>query len=303
MQRPEDAIWTELRRRVDQIVDGEVFRCIELLSFKEQSRVAELVRSLLAAQLDRARAASVHASTVMESWQRVAGPLDSDLLEMARQISPPTGGSAASSSSMSVGSGATGKKRRRVEHSAVEDEDEFLKLAELGECEAALSMLGRAAQPRRLLTCRDDGGMTALHHAAFSGNEVLARRLVEAGAEPDRKTDYGFTAVMAAVQSNNVDLLMMLLQHRAGVNAKADLDGRTALHLAAAAGDLEICQALLAASADPRLKDRKGQTPTDKARDGRHEHVIHFLELSDSSASEDPRARRDAGHSLVTASM
>lgn len=282
MEGKDDVVWGELFQRVEQIIDGEAFRCIELLSMKEQSQVARLVRSLLKSQLERARAASINAAAVVENWHRVVGPLDSEFLALARQTSPMQLGAStvpSTTPASSSASTASTKKRRRVELSCVEDEEEFLQLAEAGDCEAAIALLEASKQPTRLLNCSSEGGLTALHRAAFAGDQTFTRRLLELRANHDRKTEYGFTALMAAVQSKHVALLTVILEHGATVNIRADLDGRTALHLGAAAGDFEICQALLARTADPSIKDRKGKSPVDKARDNDHEELVHLLQL------------------------
>mmetsp|Transcript_33068 Transcript_33068/g.71985 ORF Transcript_33068/g.71985 Transcript_33068/m.71985 type:complete len:310 (+) Transcript_33068:86-1015(+) len=286
----EDVVWEQLLGCVEQIVDGEVFRCIELLSLKEQAQVAQLVRSLLRGQLERARGARINAVAVLETMNRVVGPVNSDLMAMARGAAASQG--AASSQEPAVGSmpAAAGKKRRRVEFSSTEDEDEFLRLAELGEVEPMMALLESSSQPRRLLSCTSEGGLTALHHAAFNGYEVLARRLLEAQADPNRKSDYGFSVVMAATQSRNVALLTTVLEARGLVNVRADFDGRTALHLCCSSGDVDVAQVLLRASADPQLKDNKGKTPVDKAREQNHDELVRVLELTrDSEPQTDPR--------------
>jgi len=276
----DDSIWAELLRRVEHIIDGEILRCIELLSLREQSQVARLVRSLLKAQLERAKAASTNAMSVMESWQRVVGPLDSDILDRAKQTGAATTYAATVASSASTSSKPSRNKRRLVEQAPVEDHEEFLQFCEAGDQEAALAKLAACRYPQRFLECSSEGGVTALHHAAFSGDQALSKRLLELRANPDRKTDYGFTALMAAVQSKHILLLSTLLEHRANVNACADYDGRSALHLAAGVGDFEISQALLNARADPKSRDRKGKQPADKARDNNHTELVHLLGLS-----------------------
>ncbi|CAE8609269.1 unnamed protein product, partial [Polarella glacialis] len=151
------AVWSELFKRVDQVIDGEVFRCIELLSLKEQSKVAQLVRSLLVGQLERARAAAICASSVVENWHRVVGNLDSELLAMARSsaVAPALVTATLATPSASSG-GAPGKKRRRTEFAAQEDEDEFLRLAEAGDATRVMALLQASANPRRLLSCRSE---------------------------------------------------------------------------------------------------------------------------------------------------
>jgi ankyrin repeat protein len=58
----------------------------------------------------------------------------------------------------------------------------------------------------------------------------------------------------------------VLLKNGAAVDAQ-DRSGRTALMYAAEKGQLESARALLAHKADARLKDRKGKTARDHAKD------------------------------------
>lgn len=286
----EDLIWTELLGRVTRVVDGEVFRCIELLSLKEQSQVAELVRQLLRQQIERARASRICATSVVENWHRVVGPLDQELLELARGSSEASHSARSVASSCSIaasgGSGGNTRKRRRAEFSIHDQEDDFLKLVEVGDDAGATSMLEQSCEPGRLLGCTSEGGLTALHHASFAGYEMLVRRLLDFRAEVNRKTDYGFTALMAAVQSQNVVLLTTILEHRAEVDACTNFDGRSALHLSAGRGDVELCRILIDASSDPTLKDKRGNTAVDKARENNHDEVVQLLEMAGRSVHD-----------------
>ncbi len=53
--------------------------------------------------------------------------------------------------------------------------------------------------------------------------------------------------------------------------------GRTALHLAASEGKLEIVQYLLSAKADVSFKDRMGNNALDDAVRHGHKTIQHFL--------------------------
>eukprot|EP00929_Paragymnodinium_shiwhaense_P047877 TRINITY_DN24287_c0_g1_i1.p1 TRINITY_DN24287_c0_g1~~TRINITY_DN24287_c0_g1_i1.p1 ORF type:complete len:375 (-),score=90.75 TRINITY_DN24287_c0_g1_i1:138-1262(-) len=186
-----------------------------------------------------------------------------------------------------------GSKKRGLETAASKEEspeeaeENFLRLIQLGD-DAALVLLQESSEPRRLLTCSGEGGVTALHHAVFGGFELITRRLLHLRADLDRKTDYGFTAVIAAAQSQNLAILQLLLENSAVVNTQTNFDGRAALHFAAASGDLSICQALLDASADVELKDRKGKTAVDKARENSHEEVVHLLDVNPRPSARSP---------------
>ena len=57
----------------------------------------------------------------------------------------------------------------------------------------------------------------------------------------------------------------------------ADYDGRTALHLAAAEGQLDVVRYLLTAGTDPQPVDRWGGTPLSDAEGNRHTDVADLL--------------------------
>jgi ankyrin repeat protein len=82
-----------------------------------------------------------------------------------------------------------------------------------------------------------DGGNTALWYAAqgpWPGGLAVAKVLIDAGAEVNRQCEHG----------------------------------RTALHMAAAWGHLELVKYLLANSADPSIRDAENMTPAMLARHG-----------------------------------
>src|ERR1700760_2682342 len=84
-------------------------------------------------------------------------------------------------------------------------------------------------------------GMTELHHAAYRGDQNGVERQLEAGVDPNVKDQYrGYAAVhwladMAATGGPRVQILRLLAQHGADINALA-ANGATALSLAAEAG-------------------------------------------------------------------
>jgi len=278
----EDRVWIELNRRIEQILDGEAFRCIELLSMKEQSRVAQLVRLLLKEQLERARAAKVQAASVVLSWDRVIGPLDAGLVNLAQNAQASAGGSAcschaATSVKLQDAPKDTRSKKRRLEGVVSNDDEDFLRYAEIGDDARALALLDRKPE---LLKCANDSGLTALHLAAVNGYHLLACRLLERRADVNGTTSYGFGPLMLAVQSENNAVVATLLERQASVNCKASFDGRTCLHLCAAAGHVDLCRRLLDAVADPMLKDRKGKTALEKARECGQQEVLEMLEIT-----------------------
>ncbi len=85
-------------------------------------------------------------------------------------------------------------------------------------------------------------GMTELHYAAFRGDQNELERQLEVGVDPNVKDQYrGYAAVhwladMAATGGPRVQMLRLLAQHGADIDALAD-NGATALSLATEAGN------------------------------------------------------------------
>jgi ankyrin repeat protein len=112
-------------------------------------------------------------------------------------------------------------------------------------------------------------GFTALHYAAFFGQEDAARILLERGAEVGlvaRNATIHVTPLHSASSGAHPGIVRLLLQHGADPNAGQD-GGFTPLHSAAANDDRESVAALLEAGADPARANDEGKTPADLAGD------------------------------------
>ena len=78
---------------------------------------------------------------------------------------------------------------------------------------------------------KDGGGLTPLVYAAREGCLECARALVEAGADVNQVTHYGWTALLTATQNRHYQLGRYLLDHGADPNI-ANKGGWTPLYLA-----------------------------------------------------------------------
>jgi ankyrin repeat protein len=113
-------------------------------------------------------------------------------------------------------------------------------------------------------------GFTALHLAAFFGQEDAARLLLERGAEANlvaRHATIHVTPLHSAAAGSHAEIVKLLLEHGADPNAAQD-GGFTPLHSAAQNDDRDSVDALLEAGADPSRANDEGQTPADLAGDG-----------------------------------
>ncbi len=113
---------------------------------------------------------------------------------------------------------------------------------------------------------RDASGKGAITYAAGRGYRRIVAMLLDAGVEPDERYAHDLTALMwAAGHSNDVpvaeglETLALLLERGARLDLVDDR-GRSALMIAAERGHAEIATALVAAGADPGLRDRQGKT-------------------------------------------
>ena len=174
-----------------------------------------------------------------------------------------------------------------------------------GRPEAVMTLLANGADPR----AADADGNTPLHHAARSSDPGVAALLRDAAAELDVLNAEGVTplgmacaagnwrlarfllergakaepagatpALLAAAGSEEDDAagVQLLLKHKAKVDAR-DAHGRSALHEAALAGNVDALDALLAAGADANARDDQARTPLLDAARGAHAAALESL--------------------------
>lgn len=110
-------------------------------------------------------------------------------------------------------------------------------------------------------------GFTAVHYAAYFGQEDAARILLERGADATlvaRNPTLRVTPLHSAASAGHPAIVKLLLEHGADPDAAQDR-GFTPLHSAALNDDRDTVEALLEAGADPALANDEGKTPADLA--------------------------------------
>jgi ankyrin repeat protein len=129
---------------------------------------------------------------------------------------------------------------------------------------------------------RDEKGYTPLLcaclRAAVADQTSVIRALIEAGADPNAVTDAGDSnCLMLAVQSGADAAVEALLL--AGARIDAQVDGVTALMVAARSGQEQIASLLLKHGADSTIRCGRFAA-SDYARHGGHDHLADFLAVA-----------------------
>lgn len=116
---------------------------------------------------------------------------------------------------------------------------------------------------------------TPLHYACLAGYYDSAAILLKSGAWANAPQEDGKTPLMMAAESANVQLVALLLEHNAKVNAVTTGNCLTALHLSCRKGDLETTKLLVKHGANlfARTGGSYGLTPVEYAQHGSNKEV------------------------------
>ena len=149
----------------------------------------------------------------------------------------------------------------------------------------AAAALGDGEQVRQRLgedpagaTARTADGFTALHLAAFFGDDATVATLLAAGADPASVAGNPMRVMPlhSAAAHRDSASVRCLLEAGAPVDAQ-QAGGYTALHAAAQHGDDEMVRLLLDHGADPGLRDDQGRTAADHAAGAGHRALAELL--------------------------
>ena len=132
------------------------------------------------------------------------------------------------------------------------------------------------ADPSRVRT-RFELGLTPLHLAVRSHRLDLVELLLDRGAPVNARSDSGRTPLHDAVLEPDLPILLCLVFAGADLGA-VDRDGRTPLHWAARLQKTAMVTALVNRGAPLDLRDRQGRTPLDLARLVGPEEMVRLLE-------------------------
>ena len=127
------------------------------------------------------------------------------------------------------------------------------------------------------VNARAGDGATALHWAAFQGDEETADLLIRKGARVNAANDLGVTPLWVACNTGNTAVITRLLKAGADPNI-APSTGGMPLMIAAREGNTEAVKLLLAHGADVNAKEGwRGQTPLMWAAAQQHPEVVRVL--------------------------
>jgi ankyrin repeat protein len=141
-----------------------------------------------------------------------------------------------------------------------------------GDAAMAAALIGAHADPN----LPNVAGVTPLMAAAFGGHEAIVQSLLAAGAATDSVDRVAKTAAIYAAGNGHTGCLIQLLH--AGVDVNRRYAHQTTLLMwAAGYGHEQTVHALLEAGAQAGLKDDRGKTALDVARDGDHRAVAQVL--------------------------
>ena len=136
--------------------------------------------------------------------------------------------------------------------------------------DAVRLLLDCGADPNR----QGDGNALPIHNATL---DVMAL-LLDSGADVNKIGYEECTPVMYETYMKNHDGVKLLINRGADVNYQRKLDGLTSLHFASQKRDDEMVDILLAAGADPSIRNDDGKTPIDIARDNNAAEMLARLE-------------------------
>ncbi len=148
--------------------------------------------------------------------------------------------------------------------------------AQSGNVRVARKLLDNGADPDRQST----DGVTAMYIAAGQGQDGVVALLLERGVDPDPVPDHGpvvgATPISAAAHGGHPSTVRMLAEAGADVDSH-DGDGWTPLMGAAWAGSRQTVEYLVSKGADPKARNNVGSTALDLAvQKGRADVVSYF---------------------------
>ncbi len=133
-----------------------------------------------------------------------------------------------------------------------------------------------------------------LNTAILNGRLNVIKFLLENGANPNIEDTKGNTALIIATQRSNKEIVQMLIESGADVNARNSYDSETALMKAVRALNIDIIKLLLnSEKIDLDLKNRRNQTARDIALSELYPKEIQVIEENSSEEEREEQESED----------
>ncbi|KAI8086071.1 ankyrin repeat-containing domain protein [Halteromyces radiatus] len=124
---------------------------------------------------------------------------------------------------------------------------------------------------------KDTSGRTHLHRWAIRGDVEVVQILLQAGADPNVTDHAGYTPLHESSLRGRGNVVKLLLENGANVDAKGvELD--TALHDAIDNEHPDVVEILLQFGADPHIRNSKGMSPMEIAKEHDLFDIQHLLQ-------------------------
>lgn len=150
--------------------------------------------------------------------------------------------------------------------------DDLITACREGRIQEVLGLLDKGVD----VNYRQTGGWSALHYAAHSGHEDIARALSAKGANVNGKLESGWTALMLAIRNGHSGISRILIDSGADIGVTTK-DGLTALALAASYDQREMVQVLLDHGGDVNTKIKHHGTLLGWASHKGETRTVEFL--------------------------
>lgn len=148
--------------------------------------------------------------------------------------------------------------------------DELHRAAERGQPENINRILDDGID----VNIRDRDGKTALHWAK---DQSVGKALLERNAMIDAHTRTGYSPLHSAARHGDVELVELLIEHGADVNAANRNFALTPLHMAVDDGRINVASVLISNGADVNATDWIGMTPLAMAAERGYEEMVALL--------------------------
>ncbi|XP_074658432.1 tyrosine-protein kinase HTK16-like isoform X2 [Tubulanus polymorphus] len=135
------------------------------------------------------------------------------------------------------------------------------------------------------INAKDSKGSTALHDAAYRGDDTIAGLLLRKGANSNIRDSSGYTPLHRACSGDFPGMIKLLIRGGASPIEIRHLNGMQPIHEAAMLGHVKCIQALLSVQAPAWPQDQEKMTPYQTALRYKHKNCAKLLSKYKSPAA------------------